>query len=120
MRLGQREWRQHGGRVGRRSRQRQQVQEEEKGARGGGSGQGCSGWGSTAACSAVHVATRARRGAHTPINPAVLQKKRKGGGAAAAGGGAQPPVDPEARKEGERRFQVGANISLIIELKHEM
>ncbi|KAL4431459.1 hypothetical protein ABPG75_006715 [Micractinium tetrahymenae] len=33
------------------------------------------------------------------------KKKRKGGGGGAAGGSAQPPVDPAARKEGERRFQ---------------
>ena len=60
-----------------------------------------------AACRALGLVTRARRAAHATIHPAVLQKKRKGGGAA-AGGGAPPPVDPEARKEGERRFQVGA------------
>jgi hypothetical protein len=37
----------------------------------------------------------------------VQKKKKAGGGGAGGGGGAQPPqLDPAARKEGERRFQV--------------
>lgn len=67
---------------------------------------GCSGWGSTALAKALLQAQRAWHRVHTPMYPAVPQKKRKGGGGAAGGGGAQPPVDPEARKEGDRRFQV--------------
>lgn len=83
---------------GQRRRQAEEAKEGE--------GTGWRGGACRPACSGPPPPWDAIQAAHSALHRPAPQKKKKAGGGAGGGGAAQPPVDPQARKEGERRFQV--------------